>query len=408
MASPQHDPCCTERASFSWRKGENVWQQGAQLAKCAALPTDLDADIVILLANADKVRECPSCRLAFAQTFRMPELWWTTYCRKSNGYFGCETASGDDGSIAEINTWTRFLVKLLDGKGQHKWYKMNIFVRWLSTTQQTIVLLFDAPPALKDKMPTPLLQNPTINHLADPFWVYPLLIEEVISLQDVAVWTTRTHVRNAEKYRMQTDPPTPNYSHLHDLARHIIHVSETLDLAVKTMGSVLQQHASFMNDGSSTLPKKAAYRNVHERLLFFEQIFEGLRCRSSSNKERLQNEIQLAFNVVAEYDADISLQIGRATQSDSAAMKTIAFLTLAFLPATFISAIFSTSFFSFDAGSGGWGMSSKIWVYWAFALPVTFVTCALWYFWQWRFDKAWSNSTRANNGRLQLQEIVSN
>ncbi|KAL6407293.1 hypothetical protein AUP68_10123 [Ilyonectria robusta] len=48
MASPQHDPCCTERASFSWRKGENVWQQGAQLAKCAALPTDLDADIVIL------------------------------------------------------------------------------------------------------------------------------------------------------------------------------------------------------------------------------------------------------------------------------------------------------------------------------------------------------------------------
>lgn len=285
---------------------------------------------------------------------------------------------------------------------------MNIFVRWLSTTQQTIVLLFDAPPALKDKMPNPLLQNPSINHLADPFWVYPRLIEEVVSLQDVAVWTTRTHVRNAEKYRMHAEPPTPNYAHLHDLARHIIHVSETLDLAVKTVGSVLQQHASFMNDGPSTLPNKDAYRNVHERLLFFEQMFEGLRCRSSSNKERLQNEIQLAFNVVAEYDADISLQIGRATQSDSAAMKTIAFLTLAFLPATFISAIFSTSFFSFDTGSGGWGMSSKIWVYWAFALPVTFVTCGLWYFWQRKFDKAWSASTRANNGRLQLQEISSN
>ncbi|KAF7558201.1 hypothetical protein G7Z17_g11 [Cylindrodendrum hubeiense] len=396
LADYRPDECCAERSSFSWRKNENVWQPGAQPTKCPAIPP-LDADIVILFANANTVRECPSCRKAFTETFRMPALWWTTFCRKSNGYFGCETTS---------DTWTRFLVKLVDNKAQHQWYKLNIFVRWLAATQQTIVLMMDAPPALKAKMPVPLLETPSKQHLADPYWIYIQLIEEVVGLQDEAVWTTRTHVRNAEKRRVTTASPTPNYAYLHDLARHIIHVSETLDLTIKTTGSVLQQHTAFMQDGSRTLPSKAAYRNIHERLLFFEQMFEALRCRASSNKERLQNEIQLAFNVVAEYDAGISLEIGRATQSDSAAMKTIAFLTLAFLPATFISAIFSTSFFSYDAG-GGWTMSSKIWVYWAFAIPVTLITCVLWYFWQQNLSNAWTTKHRMDTTRLEMQRLSS-
>ena len=49
----------------------------------------------------------------------------------------------------------------------------------------------------------------------------------------------------------------------------------------------------------------------------------SLRYRSISNRERLQNEIQLAFNSVAQYDAGITVDIGRASQTDSAAMKTI-------------------------------------------------------------------------------------
>ncbi|KAH7146749.1 hypothetical protein B0J13DRAFT_524497 [Dactylonectria estremocensis] len=351
------------------------------------------------LANADEIRECASCRDAFANTFRMPKLWWTAYCRNSNGYFGCQTTSDENGSIVEINTWARFLVKLLDDTAQHEWYKMNVFVRWLSATQQTIVLLFDAPSALKARMPIPLLENPGPDYLEDPFWIHIRLVEEVVRLQDIAVWTTRTHIRNVEKHRIPTGPPNPNYAHLHNLARDTIHVSETLDLAVETVGSMLQQHVLLMENDPTTLPRKDGSRNVYHKLLFFEHMFKSLRCRSSSNKERLQNEIQLAFNVVAQYDAGISLQIGRATQSDSAAMKTIAFLTLAFLPATFISAIFSTSFFAYDA-NGGWTMSSKIWVYWAFALPVTLVTCGLWYCWQRKFNKPFTTRIPEEKGRL--------
>ncbi|KAH7118567.1 hypothetical protein B0J13DRAFT_569391 [Dactylonectria estremocensis] len=387
--------------------GENVWRQGVQPTKCPALPKPSDADIVAIVANADKVRECPSCRDAFTKTFRMPEMWWTTYSRKSNGYFGCETISDDLGGILEINSWARFLVKVLDGESQdrYKWYKLNAFVQWVAATQQTIILFFDPPPAMKMNIPNQILTNPRLDHLLDPFWAYTRLVEDVVSMQDVAVWTTRGHVRYTEKHRMTSLPPTPNYSKLHDLSRHIIHNTETLDLAVKTVGNMLQQHSLLMDDLATILSRKAAHRSVHERLLFLEHMFQSLQCRSSSNKERLQNEIQLAFNVVAEYDAEISLQIGRATQSDSAAMKTIAFLTMAFLPATFISAIFSTSFFSND--NGGWAVSSKMWVYWAFAIPVTVLTCLLWYYWQRNLAKAWASKNVGGGGGLQLRAMSS-
>ena len=43
-----------------------------------------------------------------------------------------------------------------------------------------------------------------------------------------------------------------------------------------------------------------------------------------------------AFNTVAQHDSRIAVQIGKATQVDSAAMKTISVLGLVFLPGTFI------------------------------------------------------------------------
>ena len=49
------------------------------------------------------------------------------------------------------------------------------------------------------------------------------------------------------------------------------------------------------------------------------------------------------FNLVAQRDAKVSAQIGRATQYDSKTMRTIAILGLVFLPCTAISVCFYLS-----------------------------------------------------------------
>ena len=107
----------------------------------------------------------------------------------------------------------------------------------------------------------------------------------------------------------------------------------------------------------------------------------SLKLRSTATRDRLLDEIQLAFNVVSQFDSHTSVAIGRAAQYDSYSMRSIAFLTLTFLPATFVSALFSMPFFKYEPDLG-WTVSGKIWVYFAIAGPVTVIVMALWPAWQ--------------------------
>lgn len=270
---------------------------------------------------------------------------------------------------------------MLRDEKAYEWHKTNVLVRWLASSRQTFVLLFDAPDGLRSRMPSLLLDGLHRDNLADPFWIYGPLVEEVVRLQDQAVWATRTQVRNMEKGRTQTYTPGLDFAHVHDVARHAIHVSETLDVGIKTLGEVLREHAVFTERAAAEPSKRNASRAVDERLLFLQHMLEGLRSRAASNQARLDNEKQLAFYMVTQYNAQLSLQMGQSVRSDSTAMRAMAFLTLTFLPATFISAIFSTSFFSYNAETG-WTMSSDIWVYWAFAIPVTVITAGVSFWWQ--------------------------
>ncbi|KAM6537975.1 hypothetical protein FALCPG4_003868 [Fusarium falciforme] len=309
----------------------------------------------------------------------MPQLWWSNYAKKSNGHFGCETFRDEYGIVTSLNAWSRYLVKQLH-EGGHSWYKFNTLTRWIASSHQTILLVFESEKQskLSELVPKGMLDGSHTEPHHDPFWVHVRLLEQLSDLQDNAVWTVRTEIREVEK-KEQRSKPDPNYRSLHDLARHAIHVSETLDVSLKTVKSIVEQHKTLEDELWPKKPKKGSFRQVRERLFWYEHTLESLKSRALSNKERLINEIQLSFNLVAQYDSAISVQIGQATQSDSAAMKTIAFATLTFLPATFISAVFSMSFFNIDDNTGEWTVSNKFWIYWVIAIPVTILTAAGWY-----------------------------
>jgi Mg2+ and Co2+ transporter CorA len=262
---------------------------------------------------------------------------------------------------------------------KYEWYRLNLFIRWISAPKRTILIIFDTAQPVVDSLQRLLLKEITIAKLEDPLWIYPVIAEEVVRLQDQAVWAIRDLVRVLEKHRAPLKNPKPDFVHLHEISRHAIHVSETLDLNVKSVRMILTRHEKLILQGQAG----SSANNIHDLLLFYEQMLTSLRHRSESNKQRLVNEIQLAFNTVAQYDSRLSLKIGQAAQVDSRAMKTIAFVTLTFLPATFISAVFSMSFFDYDAGSDVWAVSNKFWWYWVVVIPITALTFLCWHLW-WR------------------------
>lgn len=230
-------------------------------------------------------------------------------------------------------------------------------------------------------------------------------MEEVAFLCDSAVWAIRDSVRKIElgdkaargpqTIQLGDKRPQPNYRRLHDIARHAIHVTESLDVTVQNIDHIIQHHESYI----ARMSKKGdipsfPQSSIQSQLQFYQTWLGSLRHRSLSNEKRLQNEIQLAFNTVAQYDAGISVKIGYAAKSDSAAMRTIAFVTLTFLPPTFICAVFSMSFFTHTA-DGRWTLSTEFWIYWAIAVPATIATALLWHYWQKGSNSGYEGQSKA-------------
>ena len=78
-------------------------------------------------------------------------------------------------------------------------------------------------------------------------------------------------------------------------------------------------------------------------------------------------------------------------RSDSYSVKTLSVLAMVFLPISTVSSIFGTEFFSTaavgEAPPAGYTthVSSRFWVFWAVAVPVTLACLAGWGLWMKRF-----------------------
>lgn len=278
--------------------------------------------------------------------------------------------------LIEIDTWAYFEAKHLEHSLDYEWSKINMFTQWRCSTNQTALLFFDPTKQVDHKI-TGLEPDPSC--FQDPFWIYTHIMDEVSNLQDSAVWAIRNQVRGIETQEQPKGKPQPDYRRLHDIARHAIHVTEALDVSLHTLDHILRHHMRYT--GQTDPPQKPnAFQDVRSRLEFAQSCLNSLRQRSISNEKRLQNEIQLTFNTVAQHDAGVTVKISQAMMSDSTALKTLAFVTFAFLPPTFICSVFSMSFFNYSADAG-WTVSKDIWIYWAFAVPTTVVTTLLWHYW---------------------------
>ncbi|OTA95566.1 hypothetical protein M434DRAFT_195915 [Hypoxylon sp. CO27-5] len=325
----------------------------------------------------------------------MPRFWWTDTYKRMNGYFGSESSRNNEGIVENCSTWSRALVKQFttsskfegDSDINYRWLKYNLFTRWTSPGK-IMILAFDPVESIQERLCTILMQNLDEMELEDPYWLYAHILEDIVSLQGTSVWGLRNLVRTIElsptrDHRNLREKPKHNYSRLHDIARHAIHVSETLDLSLKLFESVLQGHEQLVAglQRGLTIEKppefQQAYQNTHSRLAFFSNALSSLRCRSTSNHQRLSNEIQLRFHTDSQYDSQVSVEISHSAKSDSASMRWISVVSLVFLPANLVSAFFSTIFF--DASNGSMSVSKDLWIFWVALVIVIVVTMVFWF-----------------------------
>lgn len=126
----------------------------------------------------------------------------------------------------------------------------------------------------------------------DLFAVHAIIVGEIVVLYDRAVWSMRDLVRGFEQNRVSPldYDPQPNYAEVHEMARHVIHSTEMLEMALEVVAGMIREHEQFFNDNPSAL---VHYKRAGNELRYQSTILKCIHLRSKALKERLNNEINL-------------------------------------------------------------------------------------------------------------------
>ncbi|KAF7589806.1 hypothetical protein BBP40_003615 [Aspergillus hancockii] len=309
-----------------------------------------------------------------------PTAFWPVVTKNLNGSFGCKYERDEDGTIIVHDSWTCFKVKRIwktpNGYAVYDhWTQLSVFVRHHWQTSNQLVVFLNCPDQFKSELRAVL---PSV-HRSDPYAWHAAFADEIRNVYDQAIWDLRGVVWEVEAYQKQLGSFQPQFTLLHDMARHISHNKEILDVAADTMESIIYEQA-MLDEQHPRLSDRVPWhvKVVHQQLYLTSKGLRATKFRCISLSERLQNEINLRNN-------EASVQMAKSAMVDNTMMKTVAIVSLVYLPGTFVSGIFGMNFFNFDAqgetGAVTWSLSDNFWLYWLVTIPLTLSTMAIWVLW---------------------------
>lgn len=156
---------------------------------------------------------------------------------------------------------------------------------------------------------------------------------------------------------------------------------------------------------SPLLPQNRLNHPVHDTLAdvleFNLHSAESVRSHVSCMKDRVANQLNVLYTVIAQEDNRLSARLAANSGRDSTSMKILALITAFFLPGTFAATLFSMGMFDWKFAENSSTVSNQFYVYWATAIPLTAITLAGWAFW-WRIEMRTFQKTFAeamNEGR---------
>ncbi|KAG9515019.1 hypothetical protein KCU93_g9588, partial [Aureobasidium melanogenum] len=367
--------------------GTKSWQQQNGLDDASLFANDLREGVNVIFTKLKPILDTTNARDQWSSRLGIPDAFWSETSARHNGYFGSSTFPyNKDKTLTRYNTMFRLILKRLKPQDEQKnydWLETSLVSRW--TDKGNLLICFDTPEDFPQKFEATLQahQGDAGETFHKPYALHVILMDFLIPIYDRSVWDMSRKVREIEGHRESlSDMSFPG---LHEMARHTAHATETAQVA----GNVIERMASECEALAERENDDDAEQAMHERLeslRMHHSMMLGVAARSISNEKRLSNEINLVFNMMAQKDNGVNLQIARATRADSVAMKTIAIVTLTFLPATYVSAILGMNFFSYnpDTHGGHITYSPDLWLYFVVSIPLTIAVLTIWWLWQRR------------------------
>ncbi|KFY83638.1 hypothetical protein V498_07911 [Pseudogymnoascus sp. VKM F-4517 (FW-2822)] len=215
------------------------------------------------------------------------------------------------------------------------WIRAGFFLKWLpsqgpnSSNQSCVTLIcFGASIQLQQRFERLASNSAWRDAVSDPYNLFVIILDELFLQMDGIVWNLSDTFRAIEEKtldRAHSRDPTDemDFVGLHNVAKHIIFLKEGSDAILLTLENMLAHHKHLLETGSSS--GADAWEATQVRLKYKDGLFQSVSLRVTSLDKRMQNIINLSFNLATQQDS-------RVVQRDSFSMKTIAAVTLFFLP----------------------------------------------------------------------------
>jgi hypothetical protein len=91
----------------------------------------------------------------------------------------------------------------------------------------------------------------------------------------------------------QGETALKKYIEMHELARHAIHMSETLEVGSRTVKEFLQSCKSWHESSEDNSPIETITGTITDNLRFSSDFLSNLKKRADAFTDRLDNEIRL-------------------------------------------------------------------------------------------------------------------
>ncbi|KAL8937924.1 MAG: hypothetical protein Q9211_003442 [Gyalolechia sp. 1 TL-2023] len=232
-------------------------------------------------------------------------------------------------------------------QGDWTWIRTSVFMRWDNCGDKdkaTVALvIFSASPEMRERCQR-LWETDLSAVLIDPFGLFVICLDELWVQAQGMVKAVGGVFNEMERTALDlaassatSDGDGPDFVGLHNIAKHIIYLKENSEAALMTISRLETFHGELLKRpprGQDAIP---TMRMTNQMLAQKVVQFEGWKLRMTSLEQRMQNIINLSFNLVTQHDSHI-------LKNDSKSMKAIATVTMLFLPLATIAAIFGSDY----------------------------------------------------------------
>jgi hypothetical protein len=188
------------------------------------------------------------------------------------------------------DVWYNFRVKMVTtckrtGQLSYEWEQVSCYARHDTEFRCLLVLCLDCPTPVRKQLEGRLSSVPS----ASDSW-HETFLESMRDLFDESVWLLRHPIRGSERNRTTLSPfdgAQPDFLHFHEMARHVIHSNECLDVAIDTIERILKDFKRRCH------PESDGVSNFLSSIAAVGKDLRGIKRRSEALQERLQNEINL-------------------------------------------------------------------------------------------------------------------